>query len=60
MDVDFQPEVDVRWPPFIEELDVPEKMYLIADGLSQRGYSREDIARVMGLNLMRVYKEILG
>ena len=60
MDVDFQPEVDVRWPPFMEELDVPEKMYLIADALSQRGYSREDIARVMGLNLMRVYKEILG
>ncbi len=58
--IDFQPEVDVRWPPFIEELDVPEKMYIIADGLQKRGYTSADIEKVMGLNMMRVYREVLG
>jgi len=56
----FKPEVDLRWPPFIEELDVPEKMYIIAGRLAQRGFSGENIQKVMGGNFMRVYKEVLG
>ncbi|MBN1224448.1 MAG: membrane dipeptidase [Candidatus Aminicenantes bacterium] len=56
----FKPEVDLRWPPFIEELDVPEKMYIMADRLAQRGFSAIDIQKVMGGNFMRVYKEVLG
>jgi membrane dipeptidase len=60
LDVDFQPEVDVRWPPFIEELDVPERMWLIAEGLDKRGYSQSDIAKIMGQNFMRAYKAIMG
>lgn len=59
LDVDFQPEVDVRWPPYIEELDVPEKMWLIAEGLDKRGYSQDDIAKIMGQNFFRVYQEIM-
>ncbi|UCC39742.1 MAG: membrane dipeptidase [Candidatus Aminicenantes bacterium] len=56
----FKPGVDLRWPPFIEEIDVPEKMYIIAERLTQRGYSTPDIKKIMGENFMRVYKEILG
>lgn len=56
----FKPGVDLRWPPFIEEIDVPEKMYIIAERLSQRGFSTSDLRKTMGENFMRVYKEILG
>lgn len=56
----FKPGVDLRWPPFIEEIDVPEKMYLIADRLAQRGFAPPDLRKIMGENFMRVYKEILG
>jgi len=57
---EFKPEVDVRWPPFIEELDRPEKMHIIAERLEQRGFSGAEVAQVMGRNFMRVYEEILG
>lgn len=56
----FKPGVDLRWPPFIEEIDVPEKMYIIAERLAQRGYSTSEIKKVMGENFLRVYKEVLG
>ena len=56
----YQPGVDIRWPVFIEELDVPERLLITADMLSERGYSQVDIAKVMGGNLMRVYAEIIG
>ena len=57
---EFKPEVDVRWPPFIEELDRPEKMHIIAERLEQRGFSGAEVAQVMGGNFLRVYEEILG
>ena len=57
---EFKPEVDVRWPPFIEELDRPEKMHIIAERLERRGFSGAEVAQVMGGNFMRVYEEILG
>src|SRR5262249_22486186 len=56
----YKPEADVRWPPFIEELDVPEKFFIIAQRLSQRGFSNDDIEKIMGANFLRIYKEILG
>jgi membrane dipeptidase len=56
----FKPGVDLRWPPFIEEIDEPEKMYIIADRLAERGFAPSDLKKIMGDNFMRVYKEILG
>ena len=56
----FDPSVDVRWPPFIEEVDVPEKMYVIADRLLERGFSTSDVRKIMGENWMRIYREVLG
>lgn len=50
----------MRWPPFIEELDRPEKMHIIAERLEQRGFSGGEVAQVMGGNFLRVYEEILG
>jgi membrane dipeptidase len=56
----FKPGADVRWPPFIEEVDVPEKFFIIADRLSGRGFSDADLKKILGDNFMRVYAQILG
>jgi membrane dipeptidase len=56
----FKPGVDIRWPPFIEELDVPEKFYIIQKRLGERGFSAADIDKILGGNFFRVYREILG
>ena len=57
---EFHPAVDVRWPPFIEEVDVPEKFSVIADRLLERGFSTSDVRKIMGDNWMRIYREVLG
>jgi membrane dipeptidase len=57
---EFHPSVDVRWPPFIEEIDVPEKFFIIADRLLERGFSTGEVRRIMGENWMRIYREVLG
>ena len=56
----LKPEVDLKWPPFIEEIDVPEKMYIIQKRLASKGFSSGDIEKILGGNFFRVYKEILG
>jgi membrane dipeptidase len=56
----FKPGADVRWPPFIEELDVPEKFHVIRRRLAERGFTPADIAKVLGGNFLRVYRQVLG
>jgi len=56
---EFHPSVDVRWPPFIEKVDVPEKFSVIADRLLERGFSSSDVRKIMGENWMRIYREVL-
>jgi len=55
----FKPGADVRWPPFIEVLDVPEKFHVIKKRLLEKGFSSDDAAKVLGGNFMRIYREIL-
>jgi membrane dipeptidase len=55
----FKPGADVRWPPFIEEIDVPEKFHLIRRRLLARGFSEADVDKVLGGNFLRIYQEIL-
>jgi membrane dipeptidase len=55
----FKPGADVRWPPFIEELDVPEKFHVIKRRLLQKGFSASDVAKILGGNFLRIYREIL-
>lgn len=56
----FKPGADVRWPPFIEELDVPEKFHVIRRRLLEKGFSAPDVGKILGGNFLRVYREILG
>lgn len=48
-----------RFPPYIEEVNNPQRYHTIAEGLQKRGWKVDDIAKVLGLNFVRVYKEVL-
>ena len=41
------------------ELNNPRRYRLIAAGLARRGHSQEVVAKVLGLNFLRVYKSVL-
>ena len=47
-------------PYFIDELNGPGRMTVVWDGLVSRGYSEGDVERIMGLNLYRLYRDVLG
>lgn len=47
-------------PPwhFPEGIEMPDKLPNLTAGLVGRGYSEEDIAKILGLNLIRVFEEV--
>jgi membrane dipeptidase len=51
---------DDELPYFIEELNGPRRMEVVADGLAKRGLSARDVERVMGGNLLRLYRDVIG
>jgi membrane dipeptidase len=55
----FKPSYQVRCPPWIPELDSPDRFRSVALILNQRGYSSGDIEKILGLNWLRYYKEVL-
>ena len=52
--------VDSDLPYFINELNGPRRMEVVWDGLVKRGLSSGDVERVMGTNLRRLYREVVG
>jgi membrane dipeptidase len=56
----FKPVYRVRWPPWIPELDPPERYRHIAHGLSKRGYTSGQIEKLLGGNWMRYLTDVLG
>jgi membrane dipeptidase len=52
--------VDSDLPYFINELNGPRRMEVVWDGLVKRGLSTGDVERVMGLNVRRLYREVIG
>ena len=56
----FKPSYRVRWPPFIEGLDEPERFRNVAHALDRRGVSEVDIARILGGNWLRYFRDIFG
>jgi membrane dipeptidase len=56
----FKPEYNVRWPPWIEGLDEPERFRNVARGLERRGYRDEDIRKLLGDNWLRYFREIFN
>lgn len=56
----FKPSYNVRWPPWIKELDPPERFRAIAHGLAKRGYTAEQIGKILGRNWVRYFRDVLG
>lgn len=55
----FKPSYQVRWPPWIPELEQPDRYKSVARVLDKRGYNSEDIEKILGQNWLRFYREIL-
>ncbi len=54
----FKPSYEVRWPPWIPELDTPDRYKIVARTLEERGYRSEDIEKILGLNWLRYFREV--
>ena len=52
--------VDDELPYFIDELNGPRRMEVVRDGLLKRGLPARDVERVMGGNLLRLYRDVIG
>lgn len=55
----FKPSYQVRWPPWIPELDTPERYKHVARLLDKRGHSTTDIEKILGGNWLRYFRETL-
>lgn len=51
---------DYSPPPFLypEGIEMPEKLPNLTAGLLKRGFGEEDVRKIMGLNLIRVFKQV--
>jgi len=49
-----------EWPLYFEELNGPRRMETIWDGLSKRGMNEDNLEKLFGLNLQRLYSEVIG
>lgn len=47
-------------PYFIDELNGPRRMEVVWDGLVKRGLPSGDVEKVMGSNLRRLYRDVVG
>ncbi|MGB9145062.1 MAG: membrane dipeptidase [Acidobacteriaceae bacterium] len=45
-------------PPYLPDVNTPRKLEYVADALLKRGYSARITEKVLGLNFVRVFKEI--
>jgi membrane dipeptidase len=56
----FKPIYRVRWPPWISELDKPERFRTVATALAGRGYKAGDIEKILGENWVRYFRDVFG
>lgn len=48
------------WPLYFEELNGPRRMETIWDGLASRGLAEDQLEKLFGTNLHRLYSEVIG
>ncbi len=53
----FKPDY---WPLYLEKLNGPWRMEVIFDGLVKRGYTQDQVDKIMGKNLHRIYSGVIG
>lgn len=55
----FKPSYQVRWPPWIPELETTDRYRHVARALDKRGYRTEEIEKILGGNWLRYFRETL-
>jgi membrane dipeptidase len=48
------------WPLFIDELNGPRRMEVIFEGLRKLGYSQSHVEKIVGGNVYRLYRDVIG
>jgi membrane dipeptidase len=56
----FKPSYDVKWPPYIPELDTPDRFRNLLMVLDRRGWKTPDMERLLGENWLRLFKDVFG
>ena len=49
-----------EWPLYFEELNGPRRMETIWDGLAGRGMSEDNLDKLFGTNIYRLYEDVIG
>jgi membrane dipeptidase len=49
-----------EWPLYFEELNGPRRMETIWDGLAQRGMGEDNLEKLFGKNVYRLYEDVIG
>lgn len=55
----FKPSYKVQWPPWIPELDSPDRYRHVTRLLTKRGFSAVAIEKILGGNWLRYFRETL-
>lgn len=56
----FKPSYEVRWPPWIPELDSPERFLNVARVLERRGWKEHQLELLLGRNWLRLFRDAIG
>ncbi|MEX0643784.1 MAG: membrane dipeptidase [Parvularculaceae bacterium] len=56
----FKPSYDVKWPPYIPDLDGPDRFLKLARILSGRGWKPSELEALLGKNWLRLFKDVFG
>ena len=56
----FKPSYEVRWPPWIPELDSPDRYRTVVRILKGRGWSEGQLERLLGQNWLRLFQDTIG
>ncbi len=56
----FPDLLNIRWPPYTKGIEYISKWPNIVSGLIQRGYTDEEITKIIGGNAYRLIKQVIG
>lgn len=56
----FKPSYEVRWPPWIPDLDTPDRFRNVVRVLENRGWRDGDLEKLLGLNWLRLFRDTIG
>ena len=56
----FKPSYEVRWPPWIPELDTPDRYRTVVRVLKGRGWNEGQLEGLLGRNWVRLFRETIG